>query len=83
MSRWYLKVQHDLKGEGAAVTVAPYGIGEAIATAFIEAGALLCDLSAKTRPSHFEALDAISYVLRQRSALSKEVFVLADREVVQ
>ena len=57
MSRWYLKVQHDLKGEGAAVTVAPYGIGEAIATAFIEAGALLCNLGVKTRPSDFETLD--------------------------
>ena len=57
MSRWYLKMQHDLKGEGAVVTGAVSGIGEAIATAFIEAGALLCDLSAKTRPSHFEALD--------------------------
>jgi NAD(P)-dependent dehydrogenase (short-subunit alcohol dehydrogenase family) len=50
-------MQHDLKGEGAVVTVAPYGIGEAIATAFIEAGALLCNLSVKTRPSHFETLD--------------------------
>ena len=82
MSRWYLKMQHDLKGEGAVVTGVASKIGEAIATAFIEA-ALLCDLSAKTRPSHFEALDAISYVLRQRSALSKEVFVLANREVVR
>ena len=65
------------------MTGAASGVGKAIATAFIEAGALLCDLSAKTRPSHFEALDAISYVLRQRSALSKEVFVLANREVVR
>ena len=39
------------------MTGAVSGIGEAIATAFIEAGALLCDLSAKTLPSHFEALD--------------------------
>jgi NAD(P)-dependent dehydrogenase (short-subunit alcohol dehydrogenase family) len=39
------------------VTGTASGIGEAIATAFIEAGALLCDLSAKTRPSQFEALD--------------------------
>jgi NAD(P)-dependent dehydrogenase (short-subunit alcohol dehydrogenase family) len=50
-------MQHDLKGEGAVVTGAASGICEAIATAFIEAGALLCDLSAKTRPSHFEVLD--------------------------
>src|ERR1700693_185662 len=32
VSLWYLKMQHDLKGKGAVVTVAPYGIGEAIAT---------------------------------------------------
>ena len=38
-----------LKGKGAVVTGAASGIGEAIATAFIEAGAsvLLCDVNAK------------------------------------
>ena len=38
-----------LKGKGAVVTGAASGIGKAIATAFIEAGAgvLLCDLNAK------------------------------------
>ena len=55
MSRWYLKMQHDLNGEEAVVTDAASGIGEAFATAFIEAGTSLCDLSAKTRPSRFEA----------------------------
>ena len=40
-----------LKGKGAVVTGAASGIGKAIATAFIEAGAsvLLCDLNAKAR----------------------------------
>jgi NAD(P)-dependent dehydrogenase (short-subunit alcohol dehydrogenase family) len=40
---------HDLKDKGAVVTGAASGIGKAIATAFIEAGAsvLLCDLNAK------------------------------------
>jgi NAD(P)-dependent dehydrogenase (short-subunit alcohol dehydrogenase family) len=39
---------HSLKGKGAVVTGAASGIGKAIATAFIEAGAsvLLCDLNA-------------------------------------
>ena len=38
-----------LRGKGAVVTGAASGIGKAIATAFIEAGAsvLLCDLNAK------------------------------------
>ena len=38
-----------LKGKGAVVTGAASGIGKAIATAFVEAGAsvLLCDLNAK------------------------------------
>ena len=38
-----------LKEKGAVVTGAASGIGKAIATAFIEAGAsvLLCDLNAK------------------------------------
>jgi NADP-dependent 3-hydroxy acid dehydrogenase YdfG len=44
------------KGEGAVVTCAASVIGEAIATAFIEA-ALLCNLSAKNAALHFEALD--------------------------
>jgi NAD(P)-dependent dehydrogenase (short-subunit alcohol dehydrogenase family) len=41
--------RHSLKGKGAVVTGAASGIGKAIATAFIEAGArvLLCDLNAK------------------------------------
>ncbi len=34
------------------MTGAASGSGDAMATAFIEAGAFLCDLSAKTRPSH-------------------------------
>src|ERR1700745_2439593 len=40
---------HALKGKGAVVTGAASGIGNAIATAFIEAGAsvMLCDLNAK------------------------------------
>jgi NAD(P)-dependent dehydrogenase (short-subunit alcohol dehydrogenase family) len=40
---------HSLKGKGAVVTGAASGIGKAIATAFIEAGAsvLLCDLNTK------------------------------------
>jgi NAD(P)-dependent dehydrogenase (short-subunit alcohol dehydrogenase family) len=40
---------HDLMGKGAVVTGAASGIGKAIATAFIEAGArvMLCDLNAK------------------------------------
>jgi NAD(P)-dependent dehydrogenase (short-subunit alcohol dehydrogenase family) len=40
---------HSLKGKGAVVTGAASGIGKAIATAFIEAGAsvLLCDLNAR------------------------------------
>ena len=39
-----------LKDKGAVVTGAASGIGKAIATAFIEAGAnvLLCDVNAKT-----------------------------------
>jgi NADP-dependent 3-hydroxy acid dehydrogenase YdfG len=40
-------MQHDLKSEGAVVTGAASGIGEATATAFIEASTLLCDLSTK------------------------------------
>ena len=38
-----------LKSKGAVVTGAASGIGKAIATAFVEAGAsvLLCDLNAK------------------------------------
>jgi NAD(P)-dependent dehydrogenase (short-subunit alcohol dehydrogenase family) len=38
-----------LKGNGAVVTGAASGIGKAIATAFVEAGArvLLCDVNAK------------------------------------
>ena len=41
-----------LKGKGAVVTGAASGIGKAIATAFIEAGAsvLLCDLNAHSSP---------------------------------
>ena len=40
---------HVLKSKGAIVTGAASGIGKAIATAFIEAGAsvLLCDLNAR------------------------------------
>ena len=39
-----------LKGKGAVVTGAASGIGKAIATAFIEAGAsvLLCDLQCES-----------------------------------
>ncbi len=51
-----------LKGKGAVVTGAASGIGKAIATAFIEAGAsvLLCDLNAK-------ALDAAARELGDRA----------------
>ena len=51
-----------LKGKGAVVTGAASGIGKAIATAFIEAGAsvLLCDLNAK-------ALDAVARELGDRA----------------
>jgi NAD(P)-dependent dehydrogenase (short-subunit alcohol dehydrogenase family) len=47
---------HDLMGKGAVVTGAASGIGKAIATAFIEAGArvMLCDRNAK-------ALDAAAH----------------------
>jgi NAD(P)-dependent dehydrogenase (short-subunit alcohol dehydrogenase family) len=42
-------MRHELKGKGTVVTGAASGIGKAIATAFIAAGAsvLLCDLNAK------------------------------------
>ena len=46
----FLEVEHgDSQGKGAVVTGAASGIGKAIATAFIEAGAsvLLCDVNAK------------------------------------
>jgi NAD(P)-dependent dehydrogenase (short-subunit alcohol dehydrogenase family) len=51
-----------LKGKGAVVTGAASGIGKAIATAFIEAGAsvLLCDLNAK-------ALDEVALELGNRA----------------
>jgi NAD(P)-dependent dehydrogenase (short-subunit alcohol dehydrogenase family) len=51
-----------LKGKGAVVTGAASGIGKAIATGFIEAGAgvLLCDLNAK-------ALDAAAQELGARA----------------
>jgi NAD(P)-dependent dehydrogenase (short-subunit alcohol dehydrogenase family) len=44
-----LNVQRELMGKGAVVTGAASGIGNAISTAFIEAGAsvLLCDINAK------------------------------------
>ena len=51
-----------LKGKGAVVTGAASGIGKAIATAFVEAGAsvLLCDVNAK-------ALDAAAAELGERA----------------
>jgi NAD(P)-dependent dehydrogenase (short-subunit alcohol dehydrogenase family) len=51
-----------LKSKGAVVTGAASGIGKAIATAFVEAGAsvLLCDLNAK-------ALDATAHELGNRA----------------
>src|ERR1700758_3083860 len=51
-----------LSGKGAVVTGAASGIGKAIATAFIEAGAsgLLCDLNAK-------AVDAAASELGKRA----------------
>jgi NAD(P)-dependent dehydrogenase (short-subunit alcohol dehydrogenase family) len=53
---------NELKGKGALVTGAASGIGKAIATAFIKAGAsvLLCDLNAK-------ALDATARELGDRA----------------
>ena len=53
---------NELKDKGAVVTGAASGIGKAIATAFIEAGAsvLLCDLNAK-------ALDAAASELGDRA----------------
>jgi NAD(P)-dependent dehydrogenase (short-subunit alcohol dehydrogenase family) len=53
---------NSLKGKGAVVTGAASGIGKAIATAFVEAGAsvLLCDLNAK-------ALDAAAHELGARA----------------
>ena len=67
-----------------SVTGATSGIGEAIATAFIEEGALLCDLSATNAALPFRGpRSPLAYVLRQRSTPSEEVFVLADREVVR
>jgi NAD(P)-dependent dehydrogenase (short-subunit alcohol dehydrogenase family) len=53
---------HDLKDKGAVVTGAASGIGKAIATAFIEAGAsvLLCDVNAK-------ALDGVAIELGNRA----------------
>jgi NAD(P)-dependent dehydrogenase (short-subunit alcohol dehydrogenase family) len=55
-------MQHELKGKGAVVTGAASGIGRAIATAFIEAGAsvLLCDVNAK-------AVDAVASDLGDRA----------------
>ncbi|MGO7209496.1 SDR family NAD(P)-dependent oxidoreductase [Rhizobium ruizarguesonis] len=52
----------ELKGKGAVVTGAASGIGRAIATAFIEAGAsvVLCDLNAK-------ALDEVTRELGDRA----------------
>ena len=51
-----------LKDKGAVVTAAASGIGKAIATAFVEAGArvLLCDVNAK-------ALDAVTSELGERA----------------
>ena len=51
-----------LKDKGAVVTAAASGIGKAIATAFVEAGArvLLCDVNAK-------ALDAVASELGERA----------------
>ena len=51
-----------LKGKGAVVTGAASGIGKAIATAFVEAGAsvLLCDVNAK-------GLDAVARQLGDRA----------------
>lgn len=53
---------NELKGKGTVVTGAASGIGRAIATAFIEAGAsvLLCDLQAK-------ALDTVASELGDRA----------------
>jgi NAD(P)-dependent dehydrogenase (short-subunit alcohol dehydrogenase family) len=54
--------RHSLEGKGAVVTGAASGIGKAIATALIEAGArvLLCDLNAK-------ALEAVASELGDRA----------------
>jgi hypothetical protein len=51
-------MQHDLKGRRSGCDRrCLWDRAKRFATAFIEAGALLCDLGAKTRPSHFETLD--------------------------
>ena len=64
-----------LKGKGAVVTGAASGIGKAIATAFIDAGAgvLLCDLNA-------EALDAAAGELGAR-AMARVTNVADETEV--
>jgi NAD(P)-dependent dehydrogenase (short-subunit alcohol dehydrogenase family) len=64
-----------LKEKGAVVTGAASGIGKAIATAFIEAGArvLLCDLNAK-------AVEAAAHDLGSR-AIGRVTDVAKEREV--
>jgi NAD(P)-dependent dehydrogenase (short-subunit alcohol dehydrogenase family) len=64
-----------LKGKGAVVTGAASGIGKAIATAFIEAGAsvLLCDVNAK-------ALDLATHELGDR-AIGRVVDVSDESQV--
>ena len=66
---------HVLNGKGAVVTGAASGIGNAIATAFIEAGAsvLLCDINA-------QALDAAAGELGER-AIGRVVDVSDESQV--
>ena len=56
-----------LKGKGAVVTGAASGIGRAIATAFIEAGAsvLLCDVNAGALDAAVSGVEAVSLALRE------------------
>jgi NAD(P)-dependent dehydrogenase (short-subunit alcohol dehydrogenase family) len=68
-------MQHELSGKGAVVTGAASGIGKAIATTFVDAGAsvLLCDVNA-------DAVDAAARQLGDR-AISRVVDVSDESQV--
>ena len=67
-----------LKNKGAVVTGAASGIGKAIATAFIDAGAsvLLCDVNAK-------ALEAVAAELGERGGSLAHVADVSDESQVE